>query len=542
MSEFYKPAETAPCQLACPAGIDVPRYLRAIADGRYADALAINREKVLFPGVLGCVCTHLCETDCRSNLVDGAIAIRPLKRFVAERGQPTKVAPPTKKTGKKVAVIGGGPAGLTAAYHLARLGHQVTIFEATAELGGMMRWGIPEYRLPRPVLNGEIEAARTVGFKIKTNTTVKSLDELTGYNAILVATGTQLGVKMETPGGDLPAVQDAVALLQQVNSGKNTRLKGRVCVVGGGNTAIDAARVARRLGAEQVTIVYRRSRNEMPATGEEIDQAMEEGIEMLFRVLPAKLTAKGGAVSLQCVRTELGEPDSTGRRRPIVVPGSEFTLVCQHVIAAIGRTSDIPSRFGLASQRNGVLAVDDETMATSRPGVFASGDIATGPSSVIRAIASARKAAAAIDRYLGGSGDITEVLLPAEGEVAPFIPDLTLVRPALPTLPAGERTGSFAEVEQALSEEVAVVEAKRCLRCDLPIYVDTGKCVGCVSCELICSLTKADRFARNQSHIHIDKIRGGADYGISFDDECISCGLCARYCTHSTLVRERRGE
>lgn len=539
MTVFFKPPEKAPCMAACPGEIDVPRYVRHIAQGEFDQSLAVIREGIPFPSVCGYVCIHPCETECRSNLIDGPIAIRVLKRVVADKGQPVAGEVPKKKTGKKVAIVGAGPAGLTAAYHLARRGHNVTILEATSQPGGMMYWGITEYRLPKALLGGEIEALKATGVNIKTNSPVKSLDELKGYDAIFVAVGAQRGLKLGVPGDDL--VQDALSFLKQVNSGEKMKISGRVCVVGGGNVAVDAARTALRLGAEKVTLVYRRSREEMPATSEEIDGAREEGVEALFQAVPTRVTSRNGRVALKCLKTELGAPDESGRREPVPIKGSEFSLDCDRVIAAVGQRAEIPGGFSPATLKSGTIKVAKKTLATRKKGVFAGGDVVSGPASVIEAIAAGKKAASAIDIYLGGTGNITEKLVPPEGEVKPFLPDLTLLRVPIPSLLAAERVKGFDLVEKPLSDEIAVTEAKRCLRCDLPIYVDTEKCMGCQTCEMICSLARAGRFSRKESHIHGLKIRGGADYEISFDEGCETCGLCVRYCPRKVLTREKRG-
>ncbi len=414
-------AALVPCTNACPAGIDVPRYVRLTAEGKFAEALAVVREKVPFPRVLGRVCFHPCEGVCRRGQLNQPIAICALKRFIAEQDTShwqtkTRKASPT---GKKVAVVGSGPAGLTAAYYLAKLGHAVTVFEALPEAGGMMRVGIPRYRLPKEVLDNEIEGIKSVGVEIKTNTKVESLDSLRGqgYKAVFLAIGAHRGVKIGVPGEDSPGVMECISFLRDVSQGKKVKLGDKVAVVGGGNAAIDAARTARRLGAKEVTIVYRRSRQEMPANPEEIEAALEEGIKILFLAAPNKITKDGNTLIMECLRMELGEPDSSGRKRPVPIKGSEFNIACDTVIAAIGQTPAIPAGFGLEPLAAGTIKVNSETLATSIDGVFAGGDAATGPASVIKAIAAGRKAAASIDKYLGGNGDINEVLAEPERQI-----------------------------------------------------------------------------------------------------------------------------
>ncbi|MFC1970150.1 FAD-dependent oxidoreductase, partial [Chloroflexota bacterium] len=363
-----------PCIRACPAGINIPRYIRFVAESRFAEAVAVIREKLPFPSVLGRVCTHPCESECRRGELNEPIAICALKRFAAEHDTglwevSAKAAPPT---GKRVAIVGSGPAGLTAAYYLAKQGHSITVFEALPEPGGMMRIGIPEYRLPKNVLDAEIEEIRQVGVDIRTNTRVESLDGLfeQGFNGVFLALGACQGIKMGIDGEDSPGVLECICFLRDVNLGKKVRLQGKVVVIGGGNAAIDSARAALRLGASEVTIIYRRSRAEMPAVPDEIEAATAEGVKLIFLAVPNKITRENGVLRLECLRMELGERDATGRPRPIPIKGSKFTMSFENVIVAIGQMPEIPGQFELRIGNGSTLRVDPDTLLTSKEGVF----------------------------------------------------------------------------------------------------------------------------------------------------------------------------
>jgi len=468
--------ETAlvPCSKACPAGIDVPRYVRLTSEGKFAEAVVVVLEKIPFPRVLGRVCFHPCEDVCRRGQLNQPIAICALKRFISEQDNKewqTKIGK-ADPTGKKVAVVGSGPAGLTAAYYLAKLGHSVTVFEALPEAGGMMRVGIPTYRLPREVLDSEIEGIKSVGVEIKINNKVESLDNLReqGYNAIFLAIGAHQGVKLGVPGEESPGVIECISFLRDVSQGKKVKVGDRVVVVGGGNAAVDTARTARRLGAKEVIILYRRSRQEMPANPDEVEAALEEGIKILFLAAPTKIIKDGNTPVMECLRMELGEADASGRKRPVPIKGTEFNIACDTVIAAIGQVPAIPSGFGIAPLAGGNIKVNPETLGTGIDGVFAGGDVATGPASVIKAIAAGRKAATSIDKYLGGSGDISEVLAETAKASSSFGRDEGFAdkpRLKMPHLTVERRISDFPEVDLGFTKQRACEEAARCLRCDL---------------------------------------------------------------------------
>jgi NADPH-dependent glutamate synthase beta subunit-like oxidoreductase len=486
----------APCSVQCPAHINIPLYVRYVGEGKPAEAVAVIREKIPFPSVCGKVCFHPCETKCQRTQIDQPISIRVLKGFASQYDtgiwrEKAKVAPPT---GKKVAVVGSGPAGLTAAYYLSRLGHAVTVFEALPEAGGMMRVGIPDYRLPKDVLRKEIDEIKAVGVEIKTNTRVESVDELfnQGYQAIYLAVGAHEGMKLGVEGEDATGVIESATFLRESSLGRDVKVGKRVAVVGGGNVAIDAARVSLRLGAKEVSILYRRTRAEMPANPEEVTAAIDEKINMEYLTIPLKIMSKDGELQVECQRMQLGEPDASGRRRPEPIKGSEFTKSFDTIIGAIGQRPQVPKGFNVKVGRGGNIEADEKTLATARPGVYAGGDGMTGPASVIEAIAAGRQGAISIDKYLGGKGEIDEILAPLASKERPLdLSDKTVHRVHPDELPAEERVRSFVEVEQPLTDEMAMKEANRCLKCDLAYAVDKlgadmGYCIFCGLCVEAC--------------------------------------------------------
>lgn len=478
----------APCRVACPAGVNAQGYIALISQGKFKEALEVVRRTMPFAGVIGRVCTHPCEIDCERKTVDESMAIRTLKRFIAdyELKVGREKATPIEKTRKeKVAIVGSGPAGLACAYDLVRKGYPVTVFEAMPMAGGLMRYGIPEYRLPEKVLDSEINYVKELGVEIKTNSPVKDLGKLfeQGYKAIFLGTGAGVSQKMGIPGEDITGVIHALDFLKQVNSGEKVSLGGRVAVIGGGNAAVDAARVAKRLGTKEVTIVYRRSRDEMPAVAGEVDEAEKEGIKLHILAAPVRVLSKDDQLTgIECIRMELGEPDASGRRRPIPVKGSEFTIDVDNVIIAIGQAVNkegLPKEFTYTNR--GTLSVDPVTLETGIAGVFAGGDvvhIVDGPANVIGAIAAGKEAAESIDRYLSGIDlsegrpkELTKVKeVPKEG-VSPRS------RAAMPILDLKRRNG-FDEVELGFDEKTAIEEAKRCLNC--------AACSECLECVKAC--------------------------------------------------------
>ncbi len=366
-------------------------------------------------------------------------------------------------------MIGSGPAGLTCAYYLAKLGHAVTVFEALPQTGGMMRVGIPAYRLPREILDAEIDEIKAVGVKIEVNSRIESTDALfqQGFDAIFIGIGDHKGTKMGAEGEDLSGVLDGVNFLRSVALGQPFKIGQKVAIIGGGNSAIDCARVALRTGSKDVTIVYRRTRKEMPAAPEEVDAAIQEGVQVVFLAAPNKITQKDGKLAMECIRMRLGDPDASGRRSPVRIPGSEYVIEYDNIIAGIGQTSDIPAGFDVETNRANIRA-NDKTLETSKKGVFAGGDIVTGPASVIGAIAHGRIAASSIDKFLGGKGQIEEALAPVEAMNPVFGEDPHFSykkRPVMPELEVSKRQGNFTEVEFGYSEQTAIDEAKRCFQC-----------------------------------------------------------------------------
>jgi len=476
--EIDREAVVVPCHYACPAGIDIPLYVYLIGEGKFTESLAVIREKVPFPGVLGRVCIHPCEEACRRGALNEPISIKTLKRFVADRdtGEWKQYSVKLPPTGKKVAVVGSGPGGLTAAYYLAKLGHSVTVFEQFPKAGGMLRVGIPDYRLPPEILDDEIRVIEEAGVEIKLNTKIELIDGLfeQGYDAVFLAVGAHRGMKMGVEGEDSPGVVDGASFLRRVNLGEKVDLGKEVAVVGGGNVAIDSARSALRLGAKNVTILYRRTRTEMPASPEEVEAAFEEKINIVYLAAPVKISQSDGRLEVICIRMELGEPDASGRRRPVPIKGSEFSTNFNSIIAAIGQAPDIPDKFNLKTGRGNTLQVNTETLATDRQGVWAGGDVVTGPASVIGAIAAGRKAAVAIDKHLGGEGIIDEVLTTERqfdlcvGKEEGFIEQ---ARAEMPCLAIKQRMGNFSEVELGFDEGLAVREARRCFQCGVRLQI-----------------------------------------------------------------------
>nr|MBC8359885.1 FAD-dependent oxidoreductase [Candidatus Desulfatibia profunda] len=483
--------DRAPCVAACPAGINVQGYVQLVGQGKYKEAVRLIMERLPLPGVLGRVCPHPCEAQCRRLEVDEAIAIRDLKRFAADQVDlETFERPIIEERPEKVAVVGSGPAGLTVAYYLRLKGYQITIFEALEVLGGMLRVGIPDYRLPPEVLDREIDYILGLGVETRTNirfgsdVTLKDLED-DGFSAVFLGIGAHDSLNMHIPGEEgTRGVIDAIRFLREINLSGRARPGDRVIVVGGGNVAIDAARVAKRLGVREVTVVYRRSEREIPAYAEEIQGAKEDEIRFLYLTTPIKIIEKEGQVSgLECIQNRLGPPDASGRRRPVPLLGSEFVLPCDAVIPAIGQkidTSSLIRQSDLKTSFRNTIVVNPGTMQTNIPHVFACGDVVTGPATVIEAVAAAHKAVVAIHRYITEKSldRYTDTLALNEqlGRVWLEIPKETLKQSrAHPQhLETIKRVVSFDEVDLGFSESEAQQEARRCLNC--------GGCSECMQC------------------------------------------------------------
>jgi len=469
------------CQHICPISQDVPSYIGLIAQGKFDEAIKVVRKENPLPLICGRVCNTPCEEKCVAGEWGDPISIRALKRFLADyemkKGVIVEEKPKSERE-EKVAVVGSGPGGLTCAYYLALEGYKVTVFESQEVAGGMLAIGIPEFRLPKDVLKYEIDRIQKLGVKIKTNTTIGkdiTLDKLKEeYNAIFIAVGAHKGLKMKVPGEDSEGVIDAVEFLRDVNLGREVKIGDKVIVIGGGNSAIDAARVTKRLGKD-TGILYRRTRAEMPAIKSEIEEAIIEGIDIQFLAAPTKVLSSNGKMeAIEAIRMELGDVDASGRRRPVPILGSEFKIDVDTLIPAISQEPDV-SLFngnGLNLSKWNTIEVDPETLHTNVDGIFAGGDVVTGPNTVTEAMAHGKIAAQMIDKYIRGDKlereyKVTRPALRVEALELTEEEIKSLKKPEMPSMPVAQRIKSFKEVELGFTEADAVSEAKRCLRCDL---------------------------------------------------------------------------
>ena len=583
----------APCVQTCPAKIDIQTYLSHVADGNYTAALHVIKDSNPFPSVCGRVCPHPCEAECRRSLVDEPVAINYVKRFAADwdmaQDEPwmPRVAEPT---GKRIAVVGAGPSGLSAAYYSAVAGHSVTVFEKQDHPGGMMRFGIPEYRLPMATLEREIQLIEALGVQIVTGKalgTHLSLEDLQrDFDAVYLAIGSWRATPLRIDGESQEGVSLGINYLRHVTKGVDKPVGDTVVVIGGGNTAIDCVRTALRKGAKHVKLVYRRTRDEMPAQAFEVAEALHEGVEMIFLTSPTKITADGGVKQLHCVRMELGEPDRSGRRRPLIVEGSDFVIEADTIIGAIGQTTDTVVLYNdlpVRLNKWGDIDIDGHTMLSSEAKIFAGGDCVTGPATVVQAVAAGHRAATAIDEFVtrGYVRPSQEDFTCSRGSLedlprADFEDVPRFARVSMPALPPKERTSSFAEVETGLTEAEARAEAARCLECGCakqkhcslrieasdhgvefatPLHVrpytpvvqdhpfiirDNNKCISCGRCVAACAEVVGPGVLAFQFRQGRLTVGTHNDLPLELTD-CVSCGQCVRACPCGALdyVRER---
>jgi formate dehydrogenase major subunit len=589
----------APCHLACPAGLDIQGYVALISKGQFVEALKLIKEKNPLPLSIGRVCPHFCEDACRRNRVDQPIAINPLKRFVADydvlQGIDYRPNIP-KDSGHKVAIIGGGPGGLSAAYYLRQKGHQVTILDAKPELGGMLRYAIPEYRLPKAILKKEVQSIIDLGVEVRANQVYGKDFKLAdlraeGFEAIFLGIGTWKSTRLGLEGEDLPGVIHALELLIRTSMGIPVDVGKKVLIIGNGNTGMDAARTALRMGAEQVTMLYRRSRKEMTAHHEEVSATELEGVKLELLVSPTRIIEENGRFkALEFIRNELKEPDAGGRARPVPIAGSETILEADLAVISIGQYSDLsfleedPDLKDLVLSKWKTPEADPNTMQTSIPDLFVGGDLYRGPQTVIQAIADGRTAALSIHQYLT-KGSVTAIKKPfnvSKGKLAEVDPVnfeniAQRSRVHQPHLPLPEREKNYKEVEATISQQEAMEEATRCLSCGCQdalecrlrayadlyqvddkkiqpwtkrkypladqhplIKVDPNKCITCRKCYFGCTDYQI------QNAFELKEVIKGPDGGPpsftpAINDRCVSCGLCVGNCPTGALTEQTEG-
>jgi formate dehydrogenase major subunit len=588
----------APCHLACPAGIDIQGYVAHISQGEFREALKLIKEKNPLPLCIGRVCPHFCEDACRRNRVDQPIAINPLKRYVADydrlEGISYKPDLPAD-SGHKVAIIGGGPGGLSAAYYLRLRGHQVTIFDAKPLLGGMLRYAIPEYRLPKKILDQEIEGILDLGVEVRPNLfygkdiTLAGLRE-EGFQAIFMALGTWKSSRLGLEGEDLPGVVHALDLLIRTSMGDPVNPGKKVIIIGDGNTGMDAARTCLRMGVEKVTMLYRRSRKEMTAHHEEVDATEAEGVQLELLVSPTRIISENGRFkAMEFIRNELKEPDAGGRARPVPIPGSEEIYEADLAVISIGQFSDLtflqndPDLKDLVLSKWGTPDADPQTLQTSIPDLFIGGDLFRGPQTVIQAIADGRTAAVSMHQYLT-RGEVKASKKPfniSKGKKLPQVDEVNFIdipqrdRVHQPHRPLPEREHNFKEVEATIGQAEAMAEAARCLSCGcldvldcrlrsyadlyqvdidkLPVWtqrkyplqtahpfitVDPNKCITCRRCVHGCSEYQIQQAFELQE---VSKAGGPPAFTPFINERCVSCGYCLANCPTGALTEKTDG-
>ncbi|MEJ2156129.1 MAG: FAD-dependent oxidoreductase [Desulfobacteraceae bacterium] len=538
----------APCQLACPAGIDVPAYVALIAQGHYDEAIEVIRRVNPLPWVCGLVCTRPCESACVRGAFDSPVSIKFLKAFAAEKalsGGTYANPPQAPNNGKKVCVIGAGPAGLTAAYYLALKGYQVKVIEELPFAGGMLMVGIPRYRLPKEVIDREVATIRSLGVEFQFNTRFGwriHMNQLRkeGFGAFLFTIGAHKCSPMRIPGeNDFAEVYTAVSFLREVALGEGRKPGRRVIVIGGGNVAIDSARTCVRMGCDEVVLAYRRSRQEMPADHEEVDQAEEEGVRFHFLTIPIEIVGDQYSVTgVRFIKAKLVEMEGSRRKRPVPIEGSEFLMPADAVIGAVGQRidqvimDDLPD---LQWSRWDTVETDAVIMQTSMTDVFSAGDVVSGPDTVIGAIAGGKRAAEAIHRQLSDIPQPTLAPVPQRCGQMPLVElsateKMEIRRPQMPMLPMNRRQVTFQQVELGYDEVMARTEARRCLRCDV--------CVRCGTCARTCrEMMKVDA-------LKLDYLEEGHSGGTDFRftaENCILCGACAVNCPTGAMRVEDRG-
>ena len=539
----------APCQMSCPAGLDIPSYVTLIGMGRDAEAIDIIRRDCPFPWVCGLVCTRPCEYMCVRARIDTAVSIKSLKGFAAEQAMHANACRNPDKApdqGRKVCVVGAGPGGMSAAYYLALKGYRVRVIEQQPVAGGMLLLGIPRYRLPREIIDSEVAMITGLGVEFRFNqrfgkdTTLAELEK-EGFEAFFLAIGAHLSFTLGIPGeANCSQVIEAIDFLRDVALGDHTLPGRRVVVIGGGNVAIDAARTALRLGCDEVTIAYRRTRAEMPADTEEVIQAEEEGIRFEFLSIPtAVVCGDNGIDGLRCLRAKLTKMPGKDRMYPEPVAGSEFSVNCDVIISAIGQRVDadcLGHLKGLEWTRRNTIDVNMVTMETTVKGVFAAGDAVTGPATVIEAIGGGRRAAESIDRYLRGIPQPKMPPVPVRRGRIDWLEvsadtKIELKRPEMPLLAIDRRRTTFQQVELGYTEKEARQEARRCLRCDI--------CLRCGKCVEIC-----------RDKLGVDALQMGYfdfDHPVKTDfsitaERCIACGACAANCPTGAMHMEDCGQ